>query len=74
MTVRANPATTGGASTKSMATNVHVSRATQVSTGVEFTGAGGWSPERWEGQVGQVAGRSTPAEQWCQIAYVEWGG
>lgn len=49
MTVRANPATMGGALTKLMATNVHVSLATQVSTGVEFTGAGGWSPERWEG-------------------------
>lgn len=33
MTVRANPATMGGASTKSMATSVHVSLATQVSTG-----------------------------------------
>lgn len=40
---------------------------------VEFTGAGRWSLELWEGQVGQVAGGSTPTEQWCQIAYVEWG-
>lgn len=41
---------------------------------VAFTGARGWSPELWEGQVGQVAGGSTPAEQWCQIACVGWGG
>lgn len=41
---------------------------------VEFTAAGGRSPVLWEGQVGQVAGGSTPAEQWCQIACVGWGG
>jgi len=34
---------------------------------------GGWSPELWEGQVGQVAGGSL-AEQWCKIACVGWSG
>lgn len=61
MTVRANPATMGGASTKSMATNVHVSRATQVSAGWSLQVQGGWSPVLWEGQRRQVAGGSTPA-------------
>ncbi len=40
---------------------------------VEFTGAGGSSPELWEGQVGQVAGGSTLVEQRCQIACVGCG-
>lgn len=37
---------------------------------MEFTGAGGWSPELWEGQVEQVAGGPIPVEQWCHVAYV----
>lgn len=70
MTVRANPVTTGGASTKSMATSVHASLATQVSSGQGLEGRG-WSPGLWKGRVRQVAGGSAPAEQWCQVAYVE---
>lgn len=41
MTVRANHATTGGASTKSTATSVHASPATQVSTGWSVQVQGG---------------------------------
>lgn len=70
MTVRANPVTMGGASTRSMAMNVHANLAIQVSGGWGLVRRG-WSPGFWEGQVGQVAAGSTPEEQWCQIAYAE---